>query len=505
MSHQTFCHIERSLDKARGSVPARKATLLKQLLFTKMRDGENMMDHLNNFFGTVDKLREMEILVVEDLLAILLLYSIPDSYENFRCAIEARDELPSSEALKIKLHEEYNARKEKDVQREQHSQGAFHVKSFGNKNKYQKSKSDSHKATGELNVNSNNSNGFNNQRRIKYKCNYCNKLGHKASECWSKGNKKQSSSNAEEAFTVSTITEPDKNKNENLKTEKYADCENVEEKASLTIAMSADPTTNSEWCIDSGATSHMCHDRNKFSKFYPVNNQKVRLAVDITTDIIGKGTVYLSVPSDIETKKIRLENALCVPDLKTNLLSISKTTANGYNVYFQETHATVSNKKGEIVLTAKRRGDLHYIEDNESAASANLCTSEIENWHNRYGHLNEKNLKQLISKSLVEGMSFDSCEQLPFCETCVLGKQSATPFPQKSLTKSENILELIYSDVCGPMRVQSIGGATYFVTFIDDKSRYVEVFFLKAKSEVKKLFLKFKNCAENQAERKIMD
>lgn len=67
----------------------------------------------------------------------------------------------------------------------------------------------------------------------------------------------------------------------------------------------------------------------------------MRLAVDITTDIIGKGTVHLSVPSDNESKKIRLENALCVPELKTNLLSILKTTANGYNVNFQETHATV--------------------------------------------------------------------------------------------------------------------------------------------------------------------
>lgn len=156
-------------------------------------------------------------------------------------------------------------------------------------------------------------------------------------------------------------------------------------------------------------------------------------------------------------------------------------------------------------MTAKRRGDLYFIEDNnESTASANSCTSEIENWHNRYGHLNEKNLKQLILKNLVNGMSFDSSEQLTFCETCVLGKHSATTFPQKSLTKSDKILELIHSDVYGPMRVQSIGGATYFVTFIDDKSRYVEVFFLKSKSEAKKSFLKFKNCAENQAEKKIL-
>lgn len=78
MSASELCHIKhcttsnevwRKLEEVyhpRGS--ARKATLLKQLLFTKMKDGENMMDHLNTFFGTVDKLSEMEILVAEDSL-----------------------------------------------------------------------------------------------------------------------------------------------------------------------------------------------------------------------------------------------------------------------------------------------------------------------------------------------------------------------------------------------------------------------------------------------------
>lgn len=48
--------------------PARKATLWKQLLFTKMHEGKNMMEHLNNFFGTVDRIAEMEIPVAADLL-----------------------------------------------------------------------------------------------------------------------------------------------------------------------------------------------------------------------------------------------------------------------------------------------------------------------------------------------------------------------------------------------------------------------------------------------------
>ena len=518
MSPSELCHIKhcstsnevwRKLEEvyhSRG--PARKATLLKQLLFTKMRDGGNMMDHLNNFFGTVDKLSEMEILVAEDLLAILLLYSIPDSFENFRCAIEARDELPTPEALKIKLLEEFNARKEKEIQKEQHSQGAFYAK-FGNKNKPQQFKNDSQRKTSEQSGNPKIGNGPNFQQK-NYKCNYCHKLGHKAADCWKKGNKKQSSSNVEEAFTAVMISKTDSIKEEILRKAEYIRQKNpvdsvaINEKASIAIAMNVQPTSNNDWCLDSGATSHMCHDRGKFVNFSLVENQKVRLAVDVTTEIIGKGTVHLTVPNGYNNKHIRLENTLCVPLLKTNLLSISKTTTNGYDVNFKDMHAVVLNRNGETVVKAERRGDLYYVEEiTESTAAANSKTSELEKWHNRYGHLNEKDLKKLISKDMVKGVSLDSFAKMPFCEICVLGKQSATPFPQVSLTKSDKLLELVHSDVCGPMRTRSIGGAVSFVTFIDDKSRYVDVFFLKAKSEVKECFLKYKALAENETECQI--
>jgi hypothetical protein len=54
----------------------------------------------------------MELCIINDLLAILLLYSIPDEYESFRIAIETQEKLPQLEALKIKLLEEYEARKQ---------------------------------------------------------------------------------------------------------------------------------------------------------------------------------------------------------------------------------------------------------------------------------------------------------------------------------------------------------------------------------------------------------
>lgn len=94
-----------------SSGPARKATLLKRLTLHKMEEGTDMCDHLRKFFDTIDKLNKMKVDINADLLTIMLLYSLPPTFENFRCAIESRDELPNPETLRVKIIEEYDAQR----------------------------------------------------------------------------------------------------------------------------------------------------------------------------------------------------------------------------------------------------------------------------------------------------------------------------------------------------------------------------------------------------------
>ena len=75
-------------------------------------------------------------------------------------------------------------------------------------------------------------------------------------------------------------------------------------------------------------------------------------------------------------------------------------------------------------------------------------------------------------------------------------------FPKNSERKTD-LLDIIHSDVCGPMRVESLGKAKYFVTFIDDCSKWCEVYFLRTKSEVFEKFKEFQKKVENQKERKV--
>lgn len=221
-----------------------------------------------------------------------------------------------------------------------------------------------------------------------------------------------------------------------------------------------------------------------------------------TSTIEGIGTVKFERDDGRTTI---LNETLHVPDLRSNLMSVGKITNKGYSVTFQKKSAVILNQSNEVVVTAKRSGNLYYV--NTLTDSANFTNSgknpDLKMWHERLGHLNERDLKDLAKKQLVLGLKINSNEKLPTCETCIKGKHAQTPFPKVSKTRSSKLLELVHSDVCGPMRTKSIGGAQYFVTFIDDMSRWGEVYFLKQKGDIFEAFKKFKAAAETKTGTKI--
>ena len=116
---------------------------------------------ISKFFDTVDKLNAMDVEMNGDLLTIMLLYSLPDCFENFRCAIESRDTLPDAESLKVKIIEENDAR----IRRSDH-----------NKSKAMFTKQN---PRGSRNNSNNNPGKAKTFKKPKYKCNICRKQGHK--------------------------------------------------------------------------------------------------------------------------------------------------------------------------------------------------------------------------------------------------------------------------------------------------------------------------------------
>ena len=85
------------------------------------------------------------------------------------------------------------------------------------------------------------------------------------------------------------------------------------------------------------------------------------------------------------------------------------------------------------------------------------------------------------------------------CEGCILGKQHRENFPSGKSIREKAPLEIVHSDLCGPMQTPSLAGNKYVLTFIDDYTRKTWVYFLNQKSEVFKKFRHFKMLVEKQS------
>jgi len=126
-------------------------------------------------------------------------------------------------------------------------------------------------------------------------------------------------------------------------------------------------------------------------------------------------------------------------------------------------------------------------------------SSQMNLWHRRLGHLNEKQLTQAVEKGLIKGVKFSETGRLNFCEGCVEGKMSRKPLKPVGGIKSTRKLQMVHSDVCGPMPIQSFARKRYFVTFVDEYSQCVKVYFINQKSEVLQMFKEFEAAATNEA------
>ena len=109
---------------------------------------------------------------------------------------------------------------------------------------------------------------------------------------------------------------------------------------------------------------------------------------------------------------------------------------------------------------------------------AHDATSSSELWHRRLGHIHYKALPDL--QNMVCGMPSISLSKNEICKGCMLGKNIKKDFPSSD-NRAKSILDLVHSNVCGPMSSPSLSVCLYYVIFIDDYSRKRWIYFLKLK------------------------
>ncbi|KAA0056413.1 gag/pol protein [Cucumis melo var. makuwa] len=117
----------------------------------------------------------------------------------------------------------------------------------------------------------------------------------------------------------------------------------------------------------------------------------------------------------------------------------------------------------------------------------------------KLGHINLDQIGRLVKNELLNELEDDS---LPPCESCLERKMTKRSFTGKGYRAKEP-LELIHSDLCGPMNVKTRWDSEYFISFIDDYSRYGYLYLMEYKSETLEKFKEYKAEVENLLSKKI--
>ena len=120
-------------------------------------------------------------------------------------------------------------------------------------------------------------------------------------------------------------------------------------------------------------------------------------------------------------------------------------------------------------------------------------------WHCRVGHIGVKRMKKLHKDGFLESLDDESFDA---CEPCLMGKMTTTTF-SRTEEQASDLLEIIHTDVCAPMSIKARGGYRYFLTFIDDWSRYGYIYLMKHKSGTFEKFKEFQSEVENHRNKKI--
>ncbi|KAG8491216.1 hypothetical protein CXB51_014346 [Gossypium anomalum] len=248
------------------------------------------------------------------------------------------------------------------------------------------------------------------------------------------------------------------------------------------------------WLVDSGCSHHMAADVSMFKELDRSFSSRIRIGNGSLIEARGKGDVLISSSSGNKL----ISAVLYVPDIDQNLLSVGQLVEKGYSLIFKNGSCVIKDFLGQetaIVPMADKCFMLDVSQLEKKAYSSQTESAGL--WHKRLGHVNFKSLDLLHRLGLAKDMT--KVEPLEgICDVCQLGKQARKPFPVDQAWRAREKLELVHSDICGPMKTPSLNGSKYFVLFIDDLTRFCWIFFLKQKSDVFEAFVKLKALAENQ-------
>ncbi|CAM8876608.1 unnamed protein product [Rhodiola kirilowii] len=171
---------------------------------------------------------------------------------------------------------------------------------------------------------------------------------------------------------------------------------------------------------------------------------------------------------------------------------------------FKAENEVMKVTKGSLVIMKGIVMNVIYVLLGNTIVGAQINYAEkkvndMSLWHLRLAHVGEKGLEKLYEQGC---LGAEKPEKLLFCENCILGKATKVKF-NKAIHRTSDVLDYVHSDLWGPTKTESHSGKKYFMTFIDDFSRRVWIYFLARKSDAFETFKTWKTLVENQTGKHI--
>ena len=450
---------------------------LKQKFFSlKMKESDSLEEHLRRMKVITDQLTAIKATIPEDEHIVALLLSLPRSYNTLVTALTAKgDELKLSQLHQALLNED-----EKRKQSKSKLTGGGGGVDQDSESALQSSKLD----------------------RKPIKCYGCDQEGHVIRNC--PNGKKRKQYRPSPKF--------DKSLPKHNATPALGDSDSDDSGANV-FAVGLSVTKGDDcWIIDSGASQHMTSNRDLLMNYQEFSKpEPVVLGDGRSVHALGTGEICVTMllgSKESDERKSTMTKVLYVPKLAANLFSARAAAMKGKVVQFGHTLCWIKDSRGTVVARGRLVGNMYRLDcktehQEKQASAAERSSNKLNLWHQRMAHLNAGHMKTMVSREIVTGTDMPGTGKLDFCEACAEGKSHRAPFKPVGEVQSKKRLELVHSDVAGPMKTESLGGAKYFVTFIDDYSRCVTVHPITHKSEVLDKFKEWEATVTNQAECKI--
>ena len=246
-------------------------------------------------------------------------------------------------------------------------------------------------------------------------------------------------------------------------------------------------------------------------KSYTHCRTPIRLANNIVIYSAGVGNVVFEpIVNGKQVGAVEFSRVLHVPDLRSNLLSCLYLTRHKGITINISSHSMVFRQRRKTLFTASidssNSATLNgFTVASEAACVVSILPADLSLWHHRFTHYNYADVKKMVEHKLVTGLVLDSDNKPdPICEPCIAGKMSANPFPP-SANHNCFPLALVHSDLHGSLPVATHQGYKYWITFINNSTRFRSIHLLKFKSQAVEAFKDYKTWAENQLSAKILE